>query len=89
MLIDCDSCVVKGAACGGCVVSVMLGAPPAGVEVDEAEQQALTVLADAGMVPHLRLVTADGLDMDVSAEESPTGHRPTGRGRRGHLRRIA
>jgi hypothetical protein len=89
MLIDCDSCVVKGAACGGCVVSVMLGAPPAGVEVDEAERRALAVLADAGMVPHLRLVTADGLDMDVSAEDRPAGHRPRGRGGRPHLRRIA
>jgi hypothetical protein len=84
MLIDCDSCVVKGAACGGCVVSVMLGAPPAGVEVDEAERRALEVLADAGVVPHLRLVTADNLDMDVSS-----GMVPTGKGERRHLRRIA
>jgi hypothetical protein len=98
MLIDCDSCVVKGAACGGCVVSVMLGAPPAGVEVDEAERRALAVLADAGMVPHLRLVTADSLDLEVGAEEPaghPTGgrpaggHRPAGKGRRTHMRRIA
>jgi hypothetical protein len=59
MLIDCDSCVVKGTACGGCVVSVMLGTAPAGVELDEAEQRALAVLADAELVPHLRLVTAD------------------------------
>ncbi len=94
MLIDCDSCVVKGAACGGCVVSVMLGAPPAGVEVDEAERRALAVLADAGMVPHLRLVTADSLDLEVGAEERPAGHpaaghRPAGKGRRAHMRRIA
>jgi hypothetical protein len=79
MLIDCDSCVVKGAACGGCVVSVMLGAPPAGVEVDEDERRALAVLADVGMVPYLRLVTADGLDLDDAADQ------PT----RPHLRRIA
>jgi hypothetical protein len=83
MLIDCDSCVVKGAACGGCVVSVMLGAPPAGVEVDEDERRALAVLADVGMVPHLRLVTADGLDL-----EDPAGQ-PNDRPRRPHLRRIA
>lgn len=79
MLIDCDSCVVKGAACGGCVVSVMLGAPPAGVEVDEDERRALAVLADAGMVPYLRLVTADSLELDD----------PTDRPRRPHLRRTA
>jgi hypothetical protein len=56
MLIDCDNCAVRGPACAGCLVSVVLGAPPAGVELDEAEQRALRVLADAGMVPRLRLV---------------------------------
>ncbi|HET8658876.1 MAG TPA: hypothetical protein VFM55_07745 [Micromonosporaceae bacterium] len=56
MLIDCDNCAVRGPACSGCVVSVMLGAPPEGVELDDAERRALRVLADAGMVPRLRLV---------------------------------
>lgn len=56
MLIDCESCAVRGPACAGCVVSVMLGTPPEGVELDEVEQRALRVLADAGMVPRLRLV---------------------------------
>jgi hypothetical protein len=56
MLIDCDSCAVRGPACGDCVVSVLLGAPPTGVELDDAEQQALLNLADAGLVPRLRLV---------------------------------
>jgi hypothetical protein len=37
-------------------VSVLVGTPPTGVELDEAEQQALRHLADVGMVPHLRLV---------------------------------
>jgi len=59
MVIDCENCVVRGLACGGCVVSVMLGAPPEGVELDEAERGALRVLADAGVVPHLRLVPRD------------------------------
>lgn len=59
MVIDCDACLVRGPACAGCVVSVMLGAPPDGVELDEAEERALRVLADAGMVPRLRLVTSE------------------------------
>jgi hypothetical protein len=59
MLIDCDTCVVRGLACGDCVVSVLLGAPPTGVELDETECRAISVLADAGMVPQLRLVAAD------------------------------
>ena len=56
MLIDCDGCAVRDLACGDCVVSVLLGAPPGGVEVDEGERQALDVLADSGLVPRLRLV---------------------------------
>jgi hypothetical protein len=59
MLVDCDTCAVRGSACGGCVISVMLGAPPAGVELDADEHRALQVLAAAGMVPELRLVTPE------------------------------
>ncbi len=29
MLIDCDSCTVRGTGCTDCVVTVLLGAPPA------------------------------------------------------------
>jgi len=57
MLVNCDNCEVRGSACAGCVVTVLLGAPPNGVELDESERRALAVLADAGMVPRLRLVS--------------------------------
>lgn len=56
MLIDCDGCAVRDLACGDCVVTVLLGAPPGGVEVDEGERAALAVLADSGLVPRLQLV---------------------------------
>ncbi len=56
MLIDCDTCVGRGTACGGCVLSVMLEAPTEGVELDADERQALAVLADGGLLPPLRLV---------------------------------
>jgi hypothetical protein len=56
MFVDCDACVVRGTACAGCVISVVLGAPPAGVELEPEERRALRVLAAAGMVPELRLV---------------------------------
>jgi hypothetical protein len=82
MLVDCDSCVVRGAACGGCLVSVVLGAPPAGVELDDEERRALAVLADAGMVPRLRLVT----DGDPPAGDASAGQ--PRKSRRG-VRRIA
>jgi len=57
MIIDCDRCEVRGVACGDCVVTVLLGAPPEGVVLDHAERAAIGVLAEAGMVPPLRLVT--------------------------------
>jgi len=57
--IDCDSCAARGPACGDCVVTVLLGAPPEGVELDEAEQRAIEALAESGLIPPLRLVAAD------------------------------
>ncbi|HEV8056289.1 MAG TPA: hypothetical protein VGP51_07365 [Nocardioidaceae bacterium] len=59
ILIDCDSCTVRGPGCGDCVVTVLLGAPPE-MRVDAEEARALDVLAASGLVPPLRLVT--GLD---------------------------
>ena len=58
MIIDCDSCEVRGLACGDCVVTALLGAPPTGVELDAGERAALDVLAESGLVPPLRLVVA-------------------------------
>jgi hypothetical protein len=54
--IDCDSCAARGPACGDCVVTVLLGAPPEGVDLDEAERRAIEALADGGLIPPLRLV---------------------------------
>ena len=54
LLIDCDSCQVRPQACGDCVVSVLLGPPDH--EWEPEEQRALEVLAESGLVPHLRLV---------------------------------
>lgn len=54
MFIDCDSCEVRGPACGDCVVTALLGGPPG--ELDDAESAALEVLAGSGLVPPLRLV---------------------------------
>jgi hypothetical protein len=72
MIIDCEGCAVRGAACGDCVIGVLLGAPapadqgaeapsdvPSGapiVQLDAPERRALAVLADQGLVPRLRLV---------------------------------
>ena len=55
--VDCDTCVVRGPACGDCVVTVLLGAPPDGVRLDAEEVAALDALSTSGLVPPLRLVT--------------------------------
>lgn len=56
-IIECRSCVVRGPECHECVVSVLLG-PPERTTFEPEEQAALKVLADSGMIPPLRLVTA-------------------------------
>ena len=64
MLIDCDSCLARDIACDDCVVTVILksGLFDHGVfdegplNLDEDEAEALSTLAEAGLVPQLRLV---------------------------------
>jgi hypothetical protein len=58
VVIDCDTCLVRGLACHDCVVTVLLGPPPE-VGFDEEEQRALSVLAESGLVPKLRMVTPE------------------------------
>jgi len=59
MHIDCDTCEVRGLACGDCVVTHLLATAPdrvSGIEFDQQQQAALEVLAASGLVPPLRLV---------------------------------
>ena len=56
MLIDCDTCSAQGLHCHDCVISVLLDAPPQHVELDSDEQIAFVSLAEAGLLPPLRLV---------------------------------
>lgn len=59
MLIDCDDCAMRDLRCDECVVTVVLRSPASHasrLEVDDAERQALSVLADSGLVPRLRMV---------------------------------
>jgi hypothetical protein len=55
-VIDCDRCRVRGAGCGDCVVTFLLGGPPPDARLSEQERQALDVLSEAGLVPPLRMV---------------------------------
>ncbi|MDT4926814.1 MAG: hypothetical protein QOG01_4527 [Pseudonocardiales bacterium] len=56
MLIDCETCIARDRACRDCVITVMLGRAPEPIEFDDAERRAIGTLADAGLVPPLRLV---------------------------------
>ncbi|MFC4614485.1 hypothetical protein ACFO3K_07175 [Cellulomonas algicola] len=70
MIIDCDSCAVRGRDCADCVVSFLTipvrpaavvpasGDAAGAVELDAAERHAIGVLAASGLVPPLRLVEA-------------------------------
>ncbi|MSO27564.1 MAG: hypothetical protein EXQ60_05805 [Candidatus Nanopelagicales bacterium] len=59
MIIDCGTCQVAGLACSDCVVTVLLGPPAATVQIADDHQLAVGVLTDSGLIPPLRLVTAD------------------------------
>ncbi len=57
MLIDCNECAMQDtSACDDCVVGVLLRDSDGPVVLDEAEAEALDHLAQAGLVPRLRLV---------------------------------
>ena len=71
MIVDCDTCVARGPACGDCVVTVLLGPPDWWREgLAPAETAALAVLADSGLVPPLRLVPRAG-DSDPGQPGQP------------------
>ena len=56
LVISCDTCVMqKTSACDDCLMSFVCGDPhETAVVFDLAEQRAVRLLANAGMVPTLR-----------------------------------
>ena len=87
MIIDCDTCEVRGDACGDCVIGVLIGAPrredgePGGdapppgapiVQLDAPERRALDVLAAQGLVPKLRLVAGPARRAPRPADRPPS-----------------
>lgn len=61
MMIDCGRCAMRGAGCQDCVIAILESSNVTGYPeqargyLDEAAMRALMVLAEAGMVPPLRL----------------------------------
>ncbi len=65
MIIDCGACAHSPSrtgdrvACDDCVVSVLLGVPDATstfTQIADEHERAVSVLAESGLVPPLRLV---------------------------------
>lgn len=56
LVIDCDRCVMQHTdACDDCVVTFICNRQPdEAVVVDVAEERALRLMGDAGLVPRLR-----------------------------------
>jgi hypothetical protein len=51
MTVECERCEVRGLACGNCAATFIVAEEP---DLGPAEVRALTVLANAGMIPPLR-----------------------------------
>lgn len=63
MWIDCNECAMQHTpACRDCVVGHLLHDLMGPIELDEDRTEALDVLADAGLVPKLRLMPRTGTD---------------------------
>ena len=85
MLIDCDSCSVRGSACGGCFVAALLGGPPpqhlAGVDprtpdgVHDGAHDGVREVAYAALGPEERSAV-DALRSGGLLAESATLRRP-------------
>lgn len=72
MTIDCRHCAARGPGCADCVVSLLLGAPDdQSIGLTEQERRAVDVLAQAGMVPPLRLTPP----VAVTISRRPPGQR--------------
>jgi hypothetical protein len=58
LTIDCDECAMQGTvACDDCVVTFICSREPGeAVVVDVAEERAIRLLSDAGLLPGLRHV---------------------------------
>ena len=57
VIIDCEGCVMNGTrTCSQCVVPLLLSVAPGPLQLSEHEADALDHLAEAGLVPPLRLM---------------------------------
>ncbi|MFE9690118.1 hypothetical protein [Micromonospora sp. NPDC005806] len=48
MLVDCDTCGIRGAGCSGCLVTALLDTGVPAADLGPAEHRAIEVFARAG-----------------------------------------
>jgi hypothetical protein len=76
MVINCDRCAVRGAACANCAVT-FVAHPGERIELDAADVRALTALANAGMIPPLRYAPRqDAPRQDAPRQRDSAARRP-------------
>ncbi len=103
MLIDCDSCTVRGTGCADCVVTVLLGAPPAelGTEPVLLPVPPVPAARASGPVAEDAVAPRPGVVVELDDVERravralaegglvpPLRHRPAGEGRPAGRRRT-
>lgn len=65
MHLDCNQCTERDRACGDCVVTLLMSLPQPDLGLDLGEQRALAAMAEAGLVPRLRLQVAVEVGTDI------------------------
>lgn len=50
VIVDCDTCPVRGIRCDGCVVTALTAPATADLPLDRREQRAVAALVGAGLV---------------------------------------
>ncbi|GAA2612812.1 hypothetical protein GCM10010399_49620 [Dactylosporangium fulvum] len=76
MLVDCESCSVRGTACGGCVVTLLLDTPPVIHQLGPAEIRAIEVFELAGFeVTVLEPTHHEPTRLELAPERSPRRNR--------------
>jgi hypothetical protein len=75
MIIDCDTCIVRGPGCADCVMTVFLSIRPGPTELDDTERTALAALSDGGLLPPLRLVSQVPANSRAKVSTDPSPQR--------------
>lgn len=68
MLIDCDSCAVRGNACHDCVIGVLLDAPAARADVDHPKGAAAAGTETPSTAPAVQLDAGERRALEVLAD---------------------